>query len=95
MKFSIRKLLVVAAMVGLSCGWYLTWQRGDGDRKKSEQQLRVAEEELLRAKGELAERAKRQAKRVSSQRCRAPASRGLRERRRAHECHRPMSATAR
>ena len=50
MKLSIQTLLAVVVMIGLLCGWLLTWQRVDGHRKESEKKLRVAQEELLRAR---------------------------------------------
>ncbi len=53
LKFSNRTLFGVVVLVALICGWFSTWQRADRERRRHEQRLLYAEQELERARGQV------------------------------------------
>ena len=53
MRFSIRSLLAFVLIVGLTCGWFSASRSVHGIRKRYEQRLEYAKEELDRAKDQL------------------------------------------
>lgn len=53
LRFSSRTLFVIFVLVALICGWFSTRQRAIRERRRHEQRLAYAEQELKRARGQV------------------------------------------